>query len=93
MIRFLLLAILILLIARTFWKVVDGILEAAGGTSRQRRRASGPAPVKLVRDPVCGTWVPPGGPWSAAAGGATHYFCSEQCRETFGRRPDVGSRS
>lgn len=91
MIRFLLLAILILLIARTFWKVVDGIIDAAGGTTR-RTKSSGPVPVKLVKDPVCGTWVPPGGRLSAVADGSTYYFCSERCRDTFGTAHAIGGR-
>ena len=80
MIRWLLLGILILLVARAFWRVMDGILEAAGGTSRTRSRTPG---VKLVRDPVCGTYVTPGNAPSLTAKGATHYFCSDQCREQF----------
>ena len=80
MIRIILVGILILLVARAFWRLVDGILEAAGGTSRSR--ASTPA-VKLVRDPVCGTYVAPGNALTLTARGATHYFCSEQCRSKF----------
>jgi YHS domain-containing protein len=78
--RFILLAILLLLVARAFWRLVDGIMEAAGGSPR--RRGASPA-VKLVRDPVCGTWVAPKAALSLAARGSTHYFCSEQCREQF----------
>jgi YHS domain-containing protein len=82
-IRFLLLAILLLLIARAFWRLVDGIIEAAGGRSR-RSGASPSAPaVKLVRDPVCGTYVAPANALSLTSGGTTHYFCSEDCRKKF----------
>jgi YHS domain-containing protein len=82
--RFLLVAILIIVIARSFWTMVDGIIEGAGGTPR-RRRGGGPgrAPVKLVRDPVCGTFVAPNAALSTTARGETHYFCSEQCRRQF----------
>ena len=76
MIRILLFAILVLVIARLFWRLVDGIMEGAGG--RERRPA-----VKLVRDPVCGTYVQPGTALSLTAGGATHYFCSEECRSKY----------
>jgi YHS domain-containing protein len=79
-IRLLLLAILVLLLARAFWRVVDGILEAAGGTSRARPRS--PA-VKLVKDPVCGTYVDPGRAVSLQVRGQTHHFCSEACRTSF----------
>ena len=77
MIRILLLAVLVLLVARAFWRVIDGILEASG---RSDRRTSA---VKLVRDPVCGTYVAPGTALSLSAGGATHYFCSEECRAKY----------
>jgi YHS domain-containing protein len=79
-IRAILLGILILLVARAFWRLMDGILEAAGGTTRTRART--PA-VKLVRDPVCGTYVAPGNALTLTAKGTTHYFCSDQCRSRF----------
>jgi len=79
-IRYLLIGILILLVARAFWRLMDGILEAAGGTSRQRAR--NPA-VKLARDPVCGTFVSPNTALPLQTKDSTHYFCSEQCRTAF----------
>jgi YHS domain-containing protein len=85
-IRLLLIGILILLIARAFWKVIDGVIEAAGGTPRSRVKGRPQSPaMKLVRDPVCGTHVSPASAFTLAANGATHYFCSEACRERFGR--------
>lgn len=83
MIRVLLIAILVLLVARAFWRLFDSIMEGAGGTSRTRGQS--PA-VKLVRDPVCGTFVSPRNAVSLTARGATHFFCSEQCRTTFQSR-------
>jgi YHS domain-containing protein len=88
-IRFLLIAILLLVIARAFWRVVDGIMDAAGGRSGGQRASGRGGPsqaVKLVRDPVCGTHVAPRTALSATAGGTTHYFCSEKCRNEFRRR-------
>jgi YHS domain-containing protein len=82
-IRFLLLAILLLLVARAFWRLMDGIIESAGGTSRRRKESSPESAVKLVRDPVCGTYVAPRAALSLTAGGSTHYFCSEECRRKF----------
>ena len=82
MIRFLLLGILLLLVARAFWRLMDGVIEAGGGLPRNRGRVSPPA-ARLVRDPVCGTHVAIASALTARAGGATHYFCSEQCRSTF----------
>ena len=81
MIRFLLLAVLFLLIAHTFWRVVDAIAEGASGGGRRKRRIR--PSVKLVRDPVCGTYVAPRAELSLIAAGETHYFCSEKCRKEF----------
>lgn len=81
MIRFLLLAILFLVIAQTFWRLVDGILEGAGG-AQKRQRTMKPS-MKLVRDPVCGTYVAPKPELSLVAGNTTHYFCSDKCRREF----------
>jgi YHS domain-containing protein len=78
--RFLLLALLLTMVARAFWRVIDGVLEGAGATQRSARNA--PA-VKLVRDPVCGTFVAPGTALSLTARGSTHYFCSDECRRKF----------
>jgi YHS domain-containing protein len=83
-IRWLLIAILLLFIARAFWKVMDGVIEAAGGT-RRTARARKPS-VRLVRDPVCGTHVAPNASLSLSAGGTTHYFCSEKCRSEYRQR-------
>ena len=84
MIRFILLGILLLLVARAFWRIIDGVMDAAGGGST-RSRAQSPA-VKLVRDPVCGTYVSPQNSFALAARGTTHHFCSEQCRTEYQRR-------
>jgi YHS domain-containing protein len=78
--RILLIGILLVVVARAFWRVMDGVIEAAGGTTRSKGRA--PA-VKLERDPVCGTFVAPHTALSLTSGGSTHYFCSEQCRAKF----------
>ena len=80
MVRFILLAILLIIIARIFWRMIDAMMEAARAPGDGRR--SGTA-VKLVRDPVCGTYVPARTALSATAGGTTHYFCSEECRVKF----------
>jgi len=82
MIRVVLIGILLLLIARAFWRLVDGIIEVGGGLPPPRGRSGGAA-VKLMRDPVCGTHVPAGAALTARAGGGVFYFCSEQCRSEF----------
>jgi len=80
--RFALLALLFMLVARGFWRLVGGVLEAARGTQPGHGGAATQA-VKLVRDPVCGTYVTPRAALSLTAAGSTHYFCSEECRTKF----------
>jgi YHS domain-containing protein len=79
MLRFLLLFILVIIVARIFWRLVDGVIEGATGQSRRQVKRGD----KLERDPVCGTFVSPGSALSLTAGGSTRYFCSEQCRSEF----------
>ena len=86
MTRVVLLAILLLLVAWAFWRLVGGVIDAFGGTTdRTRRKRQGAPAVKLVRDPVCGTWVSPSNARFLQVGAATHYFCSEECRGKFGK--------
>lgn len=95
MIRFLLIAILLILVARAFWKVMDSVLEAAGVTARRRSaggRGTAARPVRLVRDPVCGTHVAPNAALSLSDGGTTHYFCSQECRDKYSGQRAAGSR-
>ena len=80
MIRFLLIAILVLVDRARVLALVDGIIDGGRGSRTPRRSAR---PVKLVRDPVCGTYVAPARPLSLTAGGTTHYFCSEECRARY----------
>ena len=84
MIRFVLIGILVLIAARMFWRLVDSIIEGAGGGRSRGRTAS--SAVRLVRDPVCGTFVSSQNSFALTAGGATHHFCSEQCRAEYQRR-------
>jgi YHS domain-containing protein len=84
-IRFVLIIILLLVVAWAFWRLMDGIIEALGGTTKQRAKRAGQPPVKLVRDPVCGTYVRPDTSLHVTAGGTTHYFCSDTCRAKFRR--------
>jgi YHS domain-containing protein len=84
MIRFLLMAVLIMVVARAFWRVMDGVIEAAGGTRRTAGRSQSAArAVKLQRDPVCGTFVAPTTALSLPSGDTTLYFCSERCRDDY----------
>lgn len=81
MLRAILILVLLIIVARLFWRVIDGVLEGASGRRRQVKGG-----VKLVRDPVCGTYVAPRNALSLTSGGSTHYFCSEKCRNEFNAR-------
>jgi len=84
-IRALLVLVLLLAVAWVFWRFVDGVIDTFGGLPKKRGRPRGQAPVKLVRDPVCGTWVDPTASLAAATRDTTHYFCSTECRDRFRR--------
>jgi YHS domain-containing protein len=80
-IRVVLILALMFVLAWAFWRFMDGIIEAFGGTTKQRKQRA--APMKLVRDPVCGTFVAPTESFAFSSRGETHYFCSVECRESF----------
>ena len=79
MLRIILVAVLLIIVARIFWRVIDAVIEGASGQARRQVKRG----VKLERDPVCGTYVTPGSALSLTAGGATRYFCSEKCRNEY----------
>lgn len=86
MIRLALLAALLLALAWAFWRVVDGVMETFGGTTAPRTRKTRTSAVKLVRDPVCGTWVSPGAARQLRVGEQVKYFCSDRCLRDFEKR-------
>lgn len=70
------------LVIRLIWGLVASILSAASGPRQVRRTRS----MQLVRDPVCGTYIQQSRALEVHTCGKTHYFCSEGCRQKFGRR-------
>ena len=85
MLRFALGALLIVMLARAFWRLVDSVIEGATGRSRSRQRP-GTVATKLVRDPVCGTHIVPNPSLSVVHGGTTAYFCSDRCLKSYRAR-------
>jgi YHS domain-containing protein len=81
--RVLLLAVLMLVVAWAFWKVVGGVIETFGGLPEKGSRSR--IPIKSARDPVCGTWVSTQTSLALRAGDKTHYFCSDACRAKFAK--------
>ena len=87
MARFILLLVLAMVIARTFWRFVDGVVRGASGAAPGGRHAgSAPSPVKMQQCPVCGTYVVPGKALELARGNSPIYFDSEKCRAEFQSR-------
>ena len=74
-------AIVLVLVVRAVWNVLANVFKATTGPRRATTRGEPPA-VKLVRDPVCGTYVSP----SSAFADGKNCFCSEECRAEFKRR-------
>jgi YHS domain-containing protein len=84
LLRFVLLSILLTIVARTFWRLVDGIVEGLSGKSSRSRVSQRGLPME--RDPVCGTFVLPDRALVLADGRARYFFCSEACRDAFRAR-------
>lgn len=82
--RIFLLVVMVLFALRAVSRFMNGLSQGARAGS-PRARASDP-PVKMMKDPVCGTFVVPGKALSAVSDGATVWFCSEHCRDTFTHR-------
>jgi YHS domain-containing protein len=84
MVRLVLFVVLFVFIARAFWRVVDNIVEAAGGQPpRARGSARNQGAATMTRDPVCGTFVLPDRSVSLPDGRGRVYFCSETCRDKY----------
>ena len=86
MVRTLLLFLLFLFFIRFMLRLLKGVIEGvkAPGPTPNQRPASPPA-VKMVLDPICGTYVVPERALQLARGGETVYFCSDKCRDEWAR--------
>lgn len=89
LLRSLLLFVLFWMIARAFWRLMEGVVRGAtspgpqGGPSTSSRV---PTSVKMSQCPVCGTYVVPGKAISLTRGGEVFYFCGDPHRVEFQRR-------
>jgi hypothetical protein len=86
--RFILLFVLFMVIARLFWRFVEGVVRGATGPAPPpgARPSRTPGAVKMLPCPVCGTYVVPGKAISLVSGGAPIYFDTEKCRAEFQSR-------
>jgi YHS domain-containing protein len=81
--RTLLLLILVLVVLRFVWRLLGAVMQAAGGGQAQGGRRAAPPAVRMVQDPVCGTYVVPGKSLELSRGRETLFFCSEKCRSQY----------
>ena len=88
LLRWALIAFLLILLIRAISRLVAGMLEGAGYTREPSGRGHS-STVHLVRDPVCGVHVVPSKSLSVGTADARQYFCSERCRDRYlaERRP------
>ena len=83
LVRFILFSLLITLVVRAVMRLVCGIVEGATGGGP---RAAAPPATKMVKDPVCGTYVVPSKALTASRGNQTAWFCSPECQHAWQRR-------
>ena len=81
--RLALFLVLAVLVARAFWRLLDGIIEGASGGRRVGVPDRG---VQMVRDPVCGTFVVADRAVTLVDGRSRVYFCSDACRDRYRAR-------
>ena len=90
MLRFALLLIVFIFVARIFWRIFDSFMEGMTGQTRQQTQVPQQG-VSMARDPVCGTFVLPERALSLVDGRTRVFFCSDTCRDKYRARPSSGS--
>jgi len=87
MFRFIVISLILTVVLRVVVSTYSAFLEGLRGTDhgaeRSRRRSPAAQPVRMARDPVCGTFVVPEHAVSIADGRGRVYFCSEKCRDAY----------
>ena len=86
LLRLVLFVIFAIIVARAFWRLVDGIVEGIGGRPPRRRGDVPSRGVQMVRDPVCGTFVLPDHALTLVEGRGRQFFCSDACRAKYQAR-------
>ena len=85
MLRYILILVLIAIVARAFWRVVDGVVDGMRGGQAPPARTP-VAGVPMERDPVCGTFVVRERAVTLGSGDRRVYFCSAVCRDKYQAR-------
>jgi len=89
LLRLALFIVLGVIVARAFWRLVDGIVEGVSGRPKGRSRVPTRG-VQMVRDPVCGTFVLPDHALTIVDGRSRVFFCSGACRDQYRRSTGSG---
>ncbi len=66
-----------------FTRAVGDAMKGNSPTKPDQAANAGPFSGELVKDPVCGTFVPIQSQYSISAGGQTYHFCSQACLDRF----------
>jgi YHS domain-containing protein len=83
MARVILLVVLLAFVIQSVYRVWRGVREGLGtSTERGTAKVTG----RMVRDPICGTFVLPERALSLDVGRQQHYFCSAACRDKYRAR-------
>jgi YHS domain-containing protein len=82
LIRVILIFLLLTLVVRAVYRLVAGIVEGASGGPHKQV----PLSTKMVKDPVCGTYVVHSKALTASRGNETAWFCSPECQHAWQRR-------
>jgi YHS domain-containing protein len=86
LLRLALFIILAFVVARAFWRLLDGIVDGASGGSRRNAGGVPQRGVQMVRDPVCGTYIVADRAVTLGEGRSVVYFCSDACRDKYRAR-------
>jgi uncharacterized protein len=86
LLRLILFLILGIIVARAFWRLVDGIAAGVSGRPPGGSRHVPQQGVQMVRDPVCGTFLLPDRAVMLSDGRNRVFFCSAACRDTYRTR-------
>ena len=65
------------------YTLFSAIMRSLSAPSKQPPAEKSPAGETMERDPQCGTYVPRGDAIKKSISGATHYFCSNKCRDDY----------
>jgi YHS domain-containing protein len=71
-----------IVVARAFWRLVDGVVAGISGPPRDKSQTPARR-VSMVRDPVCGTFVVPERARMITDGRTQVFFCSDACRDQY----------